>query len=143
MTIQAHLVEVGHAQQLALRLGRIDDRTQEVEACRELQSLADWSDELHGLGKELGMEIDNTALVDGTVQLIDIVRELDAVVGNDIRGAAGTGCRIVTMLGHLVTSTCNHETAGGGDIEGVLPVATRSHYIDIAVAVERYGNTRL
>ena len=113
MVIQAHLVEVGHAQQLALWLGRIHDRAQEVEACGELQGLADRTDELHGLGKELGMEINDAALVDGAVQLIDIIRELDAVMGNDIRRTAGTGCRIVAVLGHLIARTGNHEATGG------------------------------
>ena len=62
--VEAHLVEVGHTKELALRLTRVHQRTQQIENRGELKCLADGPHELHGLGEELGMEIYDTGLVE-------------------------------------------------------------------------------
>ena len=84
LIVEAHLVEVSHAKQLALRLRGVDQWTKQIEDGGELQSLADGAYELHGLGKELGVKINDACLVERAVKTVDIVGELDAVVGDDI-----------------------------------------------------------
>lgn len=105
MVVESHLVEVGDPQQLTFRLTGIDQRSQQVEDGGKLQCLSDGTDELHGLGKELCMQIDNARLVQTAVQLIDIIGELDSVIGNHIRCPTGRGGGIVAMLGYFVTGT--------------------------------------
>ena len=47
------------------------------------------------------------------------------------------------MFGHLIASTGDDEAGGGGDVEGVLTVATGANDVDITVGIEDSGNTRL
>ena len=61
---------------------------------------------------------------------------MDTVVLDDIRGTADTGRRIIAMLGHFITRTCNHKTSRSRDVEGVLAVSTRSYHVDIAVCLQ-------
>ena len=143
LIVEAHLVEVGHTQQLALGLTGVDQRTQQVEDGGELQRLADGTDELHGLGEELGVQIDDACLVERAVQLVDVVGELDAVMGNDVRGTADAGGSIVAVLGHLIAGTGDDEAAGGRDIKGVLAVAASADHVDVAVGIEDGGHARL
>ena len=65
------------------------------------------------------------------------------MMGNHVRCSADGGSGVVTVLGYLIARTCNHETAGGRDVEGVLAVAACSYYVDVAVAVENGRYTRL
>ena len=132
------MVEISHTEQLALRFRRIDNRTQQVEASGELQSLADRTYKLHCLGKELGMQINDTTFVDATVEFVDVVSKFHTVIGDDIRCSTGTCSCIVAMLGHLISGTRNNEARSGGYIECVLAVATSAHHVDISVAVERH-----
>ena len=64
LMIEAHLVEVGDAEQLTLRPAGVDDGTKQVEDGGERQGFADGADELHGLGKELGVQIDDAGFVE-------------------------------------------------------------------------------
>ena len=89
------------------------------------------------------MQIDNAALVHAAVQLVNIVGELDTMLGNHIRGSRGRGGSIVAVLGHLIACTCDHKARGGGDVEGVLAVASRAHHINVTVAVQGDGDPRL
>ena len=98
---------------MALGLRGIHQRSQEVEDRGELQGLADGADELHGFGEELGVEIHDACLVEAAVQFVNVIRELDAVVLNDVRGTGDTRGGIVAVLGHLVACAGNHETTGG------------------------------
>ena len=82
------------------------------------------------------MEINDARLVDAAIQTVDIIRELHAVVLDDIRCTAHRcGC-VVAMLSHLIAGTGDDEAGCGRNIEGILAVAARTHYIDVAVAVE-------
>ena len=80
LAIQFHLGERGHAKHLALWARWVHERTKQVEARWELQRLAYGPHELHGLGKELCMQISNATLVDGAVQAVDVGSELHAVL---------------------------------------------------------------
>ena len=82
------------------------------------------------------MQIDDACLVERTVQPVDVIGELDAVMSNHIGGATHGSCRIVAVFCYLIACAGNDETGGGRDVEGVFAVATRTYYIDIAVAVE-------
>ena len=82
------------------------------------------------------MEINDARLVDASVQAVDIIRELHTVVLDDIRCTTHRcGC-VVAMLSHLIAGTGDDEAGCGRNIEGVLAVAARTHYIDVAVAIE-------
>ena len=141
--IEAHLVEVCHAQQLTFGLRGVNQRTQEIEDGGELQRLADGTDELHGLGEELGMQIDDACLVERAVQTVDIVGELDAVVLDDIRGTTDARRGIVAVLGDLIARAGNHKTTGRRDIKRVLAVATRAYHVNVAVGIQDGGYPRL
>jgi NAD-specific glutamate dehydrogenase len=98
---------------------------------------------LHGLGKQLCMQIDDAALVDRTVQLVDIVGEHSPMVLDDVRRTTHTRCREVAVLGHLISRSGDDKARGGRDVERVLAVASRSHHVDVAVAVEWHEHSGL
>ncbi len=143
VAVKAHLVEVGHAEQLALWLRGVDDGAEQVEARGERQSLAYGADKLHGLGKQLGVQVDDAALVDGAVQTVQIVGEGHAVVGYHVGRSAGACGRVVAVLGHFVACSGYHEARRGGYVERVFAVAPGAYHVDVAVAVERHGHSRL
>ena len=89
------------------------------------------------------MKIDDACLVERTVQLIDVVGKLDAVMGYDVRCTRHRGGGIIAVLGDFVTCTGNDKTAGGRDVEGVLAVATCTYHVDVAVGVEDGRDTSL
>ena len=62
---------------------------------------------------------------------------------NYVRGTTDGSSGVVTVLGHLVTSSCNNETSCGRDIKGILTVTTSTHNVDIAVSVENCWYTCL
>ena len=141
--VESHLVEIGHAQQLTLRLRGIDEGTQEVEDGGKLQSLADGAHELHGTGEELCVEIDDACLVETKVELVEVVSEPNPMLGDDVGGTRSRRGSIVAVLGHFVASPGDDEARGSGDVERVLAVAASAHHIDIAVAVEGHRHACL
>ena len=88
LMIEAHLIEIGHAKQLAFGLAGIDQRAEQIENSRELQCLADGTHEFHGLGEKLGVQIDDARFIETAVQLVNVVREFDAVMLDDVGGTA-------------------------------------------------------
>ena len=140
IAIESHLVEIGHAEQLAGRLAGIDQRAQEVENGGELQCLADGTDKLHRTGEELSVQVDDARLLKTTVQAVEVVGEADAVMLDDIAGAAHRCSGIVAVLRHLVASTGNDETSRGGDVERVLTIAARADHVDVAVGIQNGGH---
>jgi hypothetical protein len=106
------------------------------------QRLADGTDELHGFGEELGMEIDDAALVDGTVELVDIIREVHTMVLDDVGSTTDARSSIVAMLSDFVSGTCDDEARSSRDIECVLAVTASSHHVDVTVTVERHRHAR-
>ena len=89
------------------------------------------------------MEIDNTDLGHAAVQLLQVIGELHAVLGDDIAGATGAGSCVVTVFGHLIACTGDDKTARGGDVERVLAVSTGANDVDVAVAVQGDGHASL
>ena len=126
-----------------MRFRGVDDRAEQVEACRELQSLSDRSHKLHCLGEELGVEVYDTTLVDASVEAVDVVGEFHSVVCYHVRRAACACCGVVAVFSHLVSGTCNHEARGGRDVESVFAVAAGAHHVDVSVAVQRHRHSRL
>ena len=82
------------------------------------------------------MQIYDARLVDGAVQLVDVVCKPHAMLGNHIRSSARRCGGIVAVLGHFVSRTGNHKACRSRDVKRVLAVATCSNHIDIAVAIE-------
>ena len=82
------------------------------------------------------MKIDNAGLVDGTVQLGKVVGKHDAVIADDIAGPTDARGGIVSMLGHLVAGPGDDKAGCRRNVERVLPVATRPHDVDVAVAIQ-------
>ena len=88
------------------------------------------------------MEVDDAALVDGAVELVEIIGEDHAVVRDDVGCATDARRCIVAVLSHLISCACDDEAGSGRDIERVLAVATCSYHVDVTVAVEGHGDTR-
>ena len=126
-----------------MRLGGIDDRAKQVEDSGELERFPDGTDELHGASKELGMQIDDACFVETAVQLVNVIGELNTMLGNHVGCSAGRRGGIVAVLGHLIAGTGNDEAAGGRAVEGVLAVAASTYDVDITVAMQGNGNASL
>ena len=143
LAVKPHLRQTGHAQQLALRLAGVDEGTQQIEHRGEAQCLADRANKFHGLGEELGMQIDDARLVERAVELVQIGGEHHAMVPDDIGSSAHRCSGKVAVLGHLVSRPRYHEASRGGDVESVLAVSARSHHVNIPIAIQLGGNARL
>ncbi len=77
-----------------------------------------------------------------TVELIQIISKLYSMIFDDIGSTTHRSCRIITMLGHLISCTSYDEARGGSrDIESILAVTTSSYNIDISVTIEDGRNT--
>ena len=88
------------------------------------------------------MEIDDAALVDGAVELVEVSGEVHAMVLDNVRRAADAcGC-VVAVFCHFISCTGNDEAGCRGDVESVLAVTAGTDHIDIAVTVQRYGYAR-
>ena len=88
------------------------------------------------------MEIDDAALVDRAVELIEISGEVHTVVLDNVRRAADACGGIVAVFGHFVSGTGDDEAGCRGDVERVLAIATGTHHVDVAVTVQGYGHAR-
>ena len=89
------------------------------------------------------MQINDASLVEASVQLVNIIGKLNAVVLDDIRGTRNGGGSIVAVFGDFVTCTGNDKTTGGRDVKGVFAVTASTYHVDIAVGIEDGRNTRL
>ncbi|CUQ43344.1 Uncharacterised protein [Segatella copri] len=58
------------------------------------------------------------------------------MVLDDVAGTAHRSSRIVAVLCHLVTRTRNDEAGSSRNVKGVLAVATGSHHVNVAVAIQ-------
>ena len=83
------------------------------------------------------MEVDDTGLIETPVQSVNIIRELDAVVLDDVRGTTHTGSGVVSVFGNLISSTGNDKAGGSGDVKGVLAVATSADDIDVPIGLQK------
>ena len=110
---------------------------QQVEDGGKLKRLADGGHVLHGLGEELGMEIDDACLVERTVEGVEVTGKAHTVKGYHVGGSAHTGGGIIAMLGDLVAGAGDDEACRGRDVERILAVAASAHHVDIAFAVQR------
>ena len=87
------------------------------------------------------MQVDNARLLEATIQAVEVVGETDAVMLDDIAGAAHRCSGIVAVLCHLVAGTGNDEASCGGDVERVFTIAARADHVDIAVGIQNGGHT--
>ena len=138
--IQPHLCQVGHTQQLVGRVARIHQRSQQVEQRAYLQGLAGRAYGLHGRVEQRSVHIDHVAGVHGAFQPFLVVGEAHPVLLDDIAGPADGGGAVVAVFGHGISGTRHDKAGAGGDVEGVLVVASRSHNVNRAVVVQVYGD---
>ena len=82
------------------------------------------------------MQIGYAALVYGAVELSRVAGELHSVAFYHIGRSACRRGGIIAVLCHLVARTGYDKACRGGDVERVLTVASRTYYVNVAVAVE-------
>ena len=84
------------------------------------------------------MKINDAGFIDWTVESVNIVSEHHPVVSDDIGCSTHrSGCE-VAMLGHFITSSGYDKASCSRNVERVFTVTSRTHHINIAVAVEPY-----
>ena len=89
------------------------------------------------------MKINDSSLIERTVELIKIISKLYSVILDDVGSTTHRSCSEVTMLSHLISCTSNDETRSSRDIESILAITTSTNNIDISVTIEDGRNTSL
>ena len=128
--VEAHLLKVGHTEELVGCVRWIDQGTKEVEERFHAQLLTKRTHHGQG-GVEQGcMQVGHATRFDAAHEAVGIVGELDAV---ELKYSARTTHRrssIVAMLSHLVACTSNNKAGTRGNVERVFPIATRTNYVE-------------
>ena len=134
--IESLQVVVGSAVERVLRMARVDEWAEQVEAGRNAHCAACRTYILHAIGKERRVQIAEVGLLKTAAEVRLVVGELHAMSLKHVRRTAYRSRTAVAVLGHLISTCCNDECRAGRNVECVLAVATGTHDVESVIVIK-------